>query len=240
MNTSVLEPDPMLAARDIRKSYGRGAARFDALAGVSLEVQAGESIAIVGKSGSGKSTLMHLLALLDRPDDGSVLVGAADASQLPVRQLNRLRNEEFGFVFQQFFLTPNATVLENVVLPLKIAGVGASERKTRGMAVLQQLDMADKARNRAVTLSGGQKQRVVIARALINNPRVIFADEPTGNLDTISGALVEDILFTLNREQGIALVIVTHDPDLAARCDRQFFMRDGRAVGSLEVHGVSA
>jgi len=240
MNTSVLEPDPMLAARDIRKSYGRGAARFDALAGVSLEVQAGESIAIVGKSGSGKSTLMHLLALLDRPDDGSVLVGAADASQLPVRQLNRLRNEEFGFVFQQFFLTPNATVLENVVLPLKIAGVGASERKTRGMAVLEQLDMADKARNRAVTLSGGQKQRVVIARALINNPRVIFADEPTGNLDTISGALVEDILFTLNREQGIALVIVTHDPDLAARCDRQFFMRDGRAVGSLEVHGVSA
>jgi len=240
MNTSVLEPDPMLAARDIRKSYGRGAARFDALAGVSLEVQAGESIAIVGKSGSGKSTLMHLLALLDRPDDGSVLVGAADASQLPVRQLNRLRNEEFGFVFQQFFLTPNATVLENVVLPLKIAGVGASERKTRGMAVLQQLDMADKARNRAVTLSGGQKQRVVIARALINNPRVIFADEPTGNLDTISGALVEDILFTLNREQGIALVIVTHDPDLAARCDRQFFLRDGRAVGSLEVHGVSA
>jgi putative ABC transport system ATP-binding protein len=157
-----------------------------------------------------------------------------------VRQLNRLRNEEFGFVFQQFFLTPNATVLENVVLPLKIAGVRASERNIRGMAVLEQLDMADKARNRAVTLSGGQKQRVVIARALINDPGVIFADEPTGNLDTISGALVEDILFTLNRERGIALVIVTHDPDLAARCDRQFFMRDGRAVRSLELQGASA
>jgi putative ABC transport system ATP-binding protein len=240
MHTSLLEAGPILAARNIRKSYGRGAARFDALAGVSLEVQAGESIAIVGKSGSGKSTLMHLLALLDRPDDGSVLVGATDASELPVRQLNRLRNEEFGFVFQQFFLTPNATVLENVVLPLKIAGVRASERNTRGMAVLEQLDMADKARNRAVTLSGGQKQRVVIARALINDPGVIFADEPTGNLDTISGALVEDILFTLNRERGIALVIVTHDPDLAARCDRQFFMRDGRAVRSLELQGASA
>jgi putative ABC transport system ATP-binding protein len=240
MHTSLLEAGPVLAARNIRKSYGRGAARFDALAGVSLEVQAGESIAIVGKSGSGKSTLMHLLALLDRPDDGSVLVGATDASELPVRQLNRLRNEEFGFVFQQFFLTPNATVLENVVLPLKIAGVRASERNTRGMAVLEQLDMADKARNRAVTLSGGQKQRVVIARALINDPGVIFADEPTGNLDTISGALVEDILFTLNRERGIALVIVTHDPDLAARCDRQFFMRDGRAVRSLELQGASA
>jgi putative ABC transport system ATP-binding protein len=240
MHTSLLEAGPILAARNIRKSYGRGAARFDALAGVSLEVQAGESIAIVGKSGSGKSTLMHLLALLDRPDDGSVLVGATDASELPVRQLNRLRNEEFGFVFQQFFLTPNATVLENVVLPLKIAGVRASQRNTRGMAVLEQLDMADKARNRAVTLSGGQKQRVVIARALINDPGVIFADEPTGNLDTISGALVEDILFTLNRERGIALVIVTHDPDLAARCDRQFFMRDGRAVRSLELQGASA
>jgi putative ABC transport system ATP-binding protein len=240
MHTSLLEAGPILAARNIRKSYGRGAARFDALAGVSLEVQAGESIAIVGKSGSGKSTLMHLLALLDRPDDGSVLVGATDASELPVRQLNRLRNEEFGFVFQQFFLTPNATVLENVVLPLKIAGVGASERNTRGMAVLEQLGMADKARSRAVTLSGGQKQRVVIARALINDPGVIFADEPTGNLDTISGALVEDILFTLNRERGIALVIVTHDPDLAARCDRQFFMRDGRAVRSLELQGASA
>jgi putative ABC transport system ATP-binding protein len=240
MHTSLLEAGPILAARNIRKSYGRGAARFDALAGVSLEVQAGESIAIVGKSGSGKSTLMHLLALLDRPDDGSVLVGATDASELPVRQLNRLRNEEFGFVFQQFFLTPNATVLENVVLPLKIAGVRASQRNTRGMAVLEQLDMADKARNRAVTLSGGQKQRVVIARALINDPGVIFADEPTGNLDTTSGALVEDILFTLNRERGIALVIVTHDPDLAARCDRQFFMRDGRAVRSLELQGASA
>jgi putative ABC transport system ATP-binding protein len=240
MHTSLLEAGPILAARNIRKSYGRGAARFDALAGVSLEVQAGESIAIVGKSGSGKSTLMHLLALLDRPDDGSVLVGATDASELPVRQLNRLRNEEFGFVFQQFFLTPNATVLENVVLPLKIAGVRASERNTRGMAVLEQLDMAEKARSRAVTLSGGQKQRVVIARALINDPGVIFADEPTGNLDTISGALVEDILFTLNRERGIALVIVTHDPDLAARCDRQFFMRDGRAVRSLELQGASA
>jgi putative ABC transport system ATP-binding protein len=240
MNTSVLEAGPILAARDIRKSYGRGVARFDALDGVSLEVHAGESIAIVGKSGSGKSTLMHLLALLDSPDSGNVLVGATDASHLPVRQLNRLRNEDFGFVFQQFFLTPNATVLENVVLPLKIARVGARERKTRGMAVLEQLDMADKARNKAVALSGGQKQRVVIARALINNPKVIFADEPTGNLDTMTGALVEDILFTLNREQRITLVIVTHDPDLAARCDRQFFIRDGRAVRTLEAQGASA
>jgi putative ABC transport system ATP-binding protein len=148
---------PVLAARDIRKSYGKGTARFDALAGVSLSVYAGESIAIVGKSGSGKSTLMHLLALLDQPDDGGTLmVGNTNADELSVRQLNRLRNQDFGFVFQQFFLTPNATVLDNVVLPLKIAGVGARERKTRGMAVLEQLEMADKAKNKAVTLSGGQ------------------------------------------------------------------------------------
>jgi putative ABC transport system ATP-binding protein len=239
---NVVSPDngPILVARDIRKSYGRGAARFDALDGVSLEVRSGESIAIVGKSGSGKSTLMHLLALLDQPDGGTLLVGDSDAGNLSVRQLNRLRSEDFGFVFQQFFLTANETVLENVVLPLKIASVGLRERKTRGMAVLKQLDMSDKAKSKAVTLSGGQKQRVAIARALINNPKVIFADEPTGNLDTITGALVEDILFTLNREQGITLVIVTHDPDLAARCDRQFFIRDGRAVRSLETQGASA
>ena len=156
MNTTAttLSP-PVLAARDIRKSYGKGTARFDALAGVSLSVYAGESIAIVGKSGSGKSTLMHLLALLDQPDDGTLMVGNTNADELSVRQLNRLRNQDFGFVFQQFFLTPNATVLDNVVLPLKIAGVGARERKTRGMAVLEQLEMADKAKNKAVTLSGG-------------------------------------------------------------------------------------
>lgn len=231
---------PLLAARDIRRSYGKGTARFDALAGVSLMVHAGESIAIVGKSGSGKSTLMHLLALLDQPDDGTLMVGTANADELSVRQLNRLRNQDFGFVFQQFFLTPNATVLDNVVLPLKIAGVGARERKTRGMAVLEQLEMADKAKNKAVTLSGGQKQRVVIARALVNNPKVIFADEPTGNLDTITGALVANILFTLNRDHGITLVIVTHDPELAVRCDRQLFIRDGRAVRLLETPGEAA
>lgn len=240
MNTELLGAGPLLAARDIRKSYGRGAARFDALTGVSLAVYAGESIAIVGKSGSGKSTLMHLLALLDQPDDGTLLVSDADSTQLSVRQLNRLRNEDFGFVFQQFFLTPNATVLENVVLPLKIAGIGAKQRRARGMVVLEQLKMADKAGNKAVTLSGGQKQRVVIARALVNNPKVIFADEPTGNLDTVTGALVEDLLFSLNQVHGITLVIVTHDPDLAARCDRQLFIRDGREVRSLDTPGVAA
>lgn len=231
---------PVLAARDISKSYGRGASRFDALDGVSVEITAGESLAIVGKSGSGKSTLMHLLALLDQPDGGALMVGGTDATALSVKQVNRLRNEDFGFVFQQFFLNPNASVLENVVLPLKIAGVGARERRARGMAVLAQLELDDKARNKAINLSGGQKQRVVIARALVNNPKVIFADEPTGNLDSATGRLVEDILFTLNREKGITLVIVTHDTELAARCDRQMFIRDGREVRALDNQGAAA
>lgn len=218
---------PVLAAQDIHKSYGHGESRFDALKGVSLEVFEGETVAIVGKSGSGKSTLMHLLALLDTPDQGALLVGGTDAKNLSTRDLNRLRNQDFGFVFQQFFLTPNASVLDNVMLPLTIAGVSPKERRERGMRALEQLELADKAKNRATDLSGGQKQRVVIARALVNNPKVIFADEPTGNLDSATGTVVEDLLFALNRDSGITVIVVTHDTELAARCDRQFFMRDG-------------
>jgi putative ABC transport system ATP-binding protein len=220
----------ILDVHDLHRSYGRGANRFDALKGVSLRVDQGESVAIVGKSGSGKSTLMHLLALLDQPDDGTLRVGGVDAATLSSRQLSRLRNETFGFVFQQFFLNPNASVLENVILPLKIAGVGRRERRAQGLAVLAQLEMADKAKSKAVSLSGGQKQRAVIARALVNNPKLIFADEPTGNLDTVTGRLVEDILFRLNSESGITLVVVTHDSELAARCDRQIHISDGREV----------
>lgn len=218
---------PVLEARDIHKSYGHGASRFDALKGVSLVVNEGESIAIVGKSGSGKSTLMHLLALLDDPDGGALLVSGTDATLLKEGDINRLRNKDFGFVFQQFFLTPNTSVLDNVVLPLKIAGVPPRERRERGMAALEQLELADKARNKATDLSGGQKQRAVIARALVNNPKVIFADEPTGNLDSATGAIVEDILFDLNRDKGITLIVVTHNIELARRCDRQLFLRDG-------------
>lgn len=229
---------PILQVRDLRKSYGRGSTRFDALRGVSFDVHEGESLAIVGKSGSGKSTLMHLLALLDRPTSGEVRLGGHDAGELRGSVLNRVRNTEFGFVFQQFFLTPSATVLENVILPLKIAGVGRAERKRRGLAALRQLELEDKARNRASALSGGQKQRVVIARALVNEPRVIFADEPTGNLDTATGRVVEDILFGLNREQGITLIVVTHDEDLAARCDRRIDVRDGLIVSDAQQGGT--
>jgi putative ABC transport system ATP-binding protein len=218
---------PVLEARNLTRSYGRGVNRFDALRGVSLQIDAGESLAIVGRSGSGKSTLMHLLALLDRPSAGEVLLDGQDAGRLAGRELNTTRNARFGFVFQQFFLIPNASVLENVTLPLKVAGVPTAARRRRGLAVLTELGLEDKAGSRANDLSGGQKQRTVIARALVNDPSVIFADEPTGNLDSTTGAAVEDALFALNRERGITLVIVTHDSELAGRCDRSITIRDG-------------
>ncbi|WP_396668263.1 ABC transporter ATP-binding protein [Microbacterium sp. R86528] len=228
--TSLPTGASVISARDVHKSYGSGQSRFLALKGISFDIREGESVAIIGKSGSGKSTLMHLLALLDAPDSGELTLDGADTKRLRGKKLNLTRNKTFGFVFQQFFLTGSNTVLENVILPMKIAGVGRAERKRRGMAALEQLELADKAKNKAVNLSGGQKQRAVIARALVNNPRIIFADEPTGNLDSNTGAVVEDILFTLNRERGITLIVVTHDEDLAARCDRRIHIRDGRIV----------
>ena len=221
---------PVLSVRDVRKTYGRGPTRFEALKGVSLDIAEGESVALVGKSGSGKSTLTHILALMDAPTEGTVMLDGADAGRMSARQLNRARNRLFGFVFQQFFLTPKQSVLDNVTMPLKIAGVPARERAERGMEVLRQVQLADKARNRAVDLSGGQKQRVAIARALVNRPRILLADEPTGNLDSRTGQVVEDILFGLNREHGITLVVVTHDDELAARCGRQIQIHDGAIV----------
>lgn len=220
----------VIATENLHKTYGKKDTAFTALHSVDLAIAAGEAIAIIGKSGSGKSTLMHLLALLDKPSSGSVIVDNQDASKLSTKRVNSLRNRNFGFVFQQFFLNANNTVLENVILPLKIAGVGRKERVRRGMKALEAVELADKAKNKANNLSGGQKQRVCIARALINDPQVIFADEPTGNLDSTTGAKIEDLLFQLNKEKGITLIIVTHDDDLAARCDRQIHLKDGNIV----------
>jgi putative ABC transport system ATP-binding protein len=217
----------VIAAHQVVKTYGKGDAAFTALKDVDLEIAKGETVAIIGKSGSGKSTLMHLLALLDKPTSGTIMVESQDAAHLSGRSLNKFRNKKFGFVFQQFFLNGNASVLENVILPLKIGRVGRSERKRRGLEALRQVDLEDKANNKAVDLSGGQKQRVVIARALINNPEVIFADEPTGNLDSVTGKLIEDLLFSLNKEHGIMLIFVTHDEDLARRTNRRLHIKDG-------------
>ena len=234
MTTSVL------STRDLTKRYGSGSTAFDALNGVTIDIAEGESVAIVGKSGSGKSTLMHILALLDSPTSGSVLVDGVDAASLHGGRLNALRNRTFGFVFQQFFLTASTSVLDNVVLPLKIGRVRSAERRRRALEALEKLELADKARNRATDLSGGQKQRVAIARAIVGEPRIIFADEPTGNLDTATGAVVEDLLFSLNRDQGITLVLVTHDEELAARADRRIYLRDGLIVDSLTATAAGA
>ncbi|MDO5494015.1 MAG: ABC transporter ATP-binding protein [Nesterenkonia sp.] len=227
---------PVLETENLVKVYGSGESRFDALKGLTFEIHDGESLAIVGKSGSGKSTLMHLLALLDAPTAGVVALHGRPVSQLKTKEVSRLRNETFGFVFQQFFLNAHQSVLENVTLPLKISGWSKADRERRGLEVLTQLEMDDKAENKAKDLSGGQKQRVCIARALVNSPAVIFADEPTGNLDSATSEIVEDILFGLHRDHGITLVVVTHDDDLAARCSRRLIMQDGMIVS--EEHGV--
>lgn len=220
----------MLEAKRLSKIYSGDGVDFQALRDVDLTISKGDCVAIVGKSGSGKSTLMHLLACLDAPTDGSVLVDGSDVSSLSEKQKNTLRNEKFGFVFQQFFLNGRDTVFENVVLPMRIRGAAASTLASDAAEALAAVDLSDKSNKSAKDLSGGEKQRVCIARALIGKPQVIFADEPTGNLDSQTGAAVENLLFNLNREQGITLVIVTHDSELAGRCGRVIEMKDGQIV----------
>lgn len=218
----------LLVAEEITKIYGKGQNAFVALDRVSLAINRGESVAIIGKSGSGKSTLMHVLAALDRVNSGTISFNDKKYENLSVGRLDELRSKRFGFIFQQFFLNGRETVLENVMLPLKIAGVGRGARKVKALKALAEVDLSDKVKNKATDLSGGQKQRVAIARALVNDPEVIFADEPTGNLDSENGEKIIDLLFSLNKKRGITLVVVTHDDDLAARCKRRLIMKDGQ------------
>lgn len=216
----------IITTKNLSKTYGKKSAAFRALKDIDLEIFEGESVAIVGKSGSGKSTLMHLLALLDKPTSGSIYINGVNSTKLKPRQLNKMRNRYFGFVFQQFFMNANDTVLNNVLLPLKISGTRRRTRKKLAMEALKVVGLEEKAMNKANNLSGGQKQRVCIARAIVNNPKVIFADEPTGNLDSATGAKVEKLLFDLNKK-GVTLIIVTHDEDLAKKCQRQIHIADG-------------
>lgn len=220
----------MLEARNLSKTYTSDGVDYEALRDVDLSIRRGDCVAIVGKSGSGKSTLMHLLACLDAPTEGSVYVDGRDTSAFTERAKNSLRNEKFGFVFQQFFLNGRDTVFENVVLPMRIRGAANSEINQETKAALTAVGLEDKINKKAKDLSGGEKQRVCIARALVGGPEVIFADEPTGNLDSNTGAAVEKLMFDLNRDKGITLVVVTHDPDLASRCDRVIEMKDGRII----------
>jgi len=218
--------ETVLSVRDIQKSYGSGSGRFRALKGVSLNLVEGESLAIVGKSGSGKSTLLHLMGLLDIPDEGEILYRGKSLSALTSRAADTLRNQEFGFVFQSFHLDPHSTVAENICMPLVIGGV-KKDRRRRVIELLDRLGLADRADERTSVLSGGQKQRVAIARAVIAKPRILFADEPTGALDSTNGETVSQLLFDLNKQEGITLVMVTHSPELASKCVRQVVISDG-------------
>ena len=224
----------LIEAKNLVKVYRDGNTYFKALNNVSFEIKKGESVAIIGKSGSGKSTLMHLLAALDKPNEGEILINGQNIAKMKKRDLNKLRNRTFGFVFQQFFMNPKDTVLQNVILPLKIGGVSSRNRKEIALKALEAVELTDKAKNKASNLSGGQKQRVCVARAIANSPEIIFADEPTGNLDSKTSKKIEDLLFGLNKDNGITLIIVTHDESLAQKCDRQIRIQDGQIISKGE------
>ncbi len=214
-------------AVDVTRVYQLEGVEVVALRGVSLRVQPEEYIAVVGPSGSGKSTLMHLLGCLDKPSSGVLRIGGSDITELAPNDLAELRNRTIGFVFQSFQLLPRTSATDNVALPLVYRGVRRPERVARAVAALESVGLGHRLGHRPAQLSGGEQQRVAIARALVGDPQVLLADEPTGNLDTASGAEVMGILERLNRERGVAVVLVTHDHDIAARARRQVYVRDG-------------
>jgi putative ABC transport system ATP-binding protein len=216
--------------RNLTKTYGSGAAQVRALDDVTLDVHAGEFTAVMGPSGSGKSTLMHCLAALDTADGGQVFVGEEDLTRLDDKALTRLRRDEIGFVFQSFNLVPTLTADENVLLPLAIAGRKPDQEWYD--AVITTVGIRDRLRHKPNELSGGQQQRVAVARALVSRPRIVFADEPTGNLDSRSGAEVLELL-RRSADQGQTIVMVTHDPVAASYTDRVVFLADGRVVDEL-------
>ena len=219
----------VIEARDLTKVYGRGENRVEALAGMSMNVEPGEWIAIVGPSGSGKSTLMNLIGLLDRPTSGAYTLDGRDVSRLRGGELARARRDLIGFVFQSYNLLSRQSALANVELPMVYAGIGRKERRERALGVLERVGLAGRVHHRPTELSGGQNQRVAIARALVNNPALLLADEPTGNLDTASGAEILNLFAELNAS-GVTVVVVTHDAEVAARAERMVELRDGRIV----------
>jgi putative ABC transport system ATP-binding protein len=213
----------------VTRTYELGDSTVRALGGVSVRIEVGDYLAVVGPSGSGKSTLMHLLGALDRPTSGTLRVGGRDVAELSRDELAGVRNETIGFVFQAFQLLPRTSAVDNVAMPLVYRGVRRSERRRRAEAALRAVGMGHRLGHMPNQLSGGEQQRVAIARALVGDPQVILADEPTGNLDSVRGGEVMDLLEALNRDRGVALVVVTHDLDIAARAHRQLRMRDGLA-----------
>jgi putative ABC transport system ATP-binding protein len=217
----------MIEVQGVSKIYGKKQSSFAALKDVTFTIPDGKTAAIVGKSGSGKSTMMHLLGGLDHVTKGEIIIEQKNLAKLKRKAMDRFRAQDLGFVFQSFFVEGNATCYQNVVLPLEINNVSGGTRKERVEAALEQVELLDKINVKAKNLSGGQKQRLAIARAIVNRPKLILADEPTGNLDSATGEKVIQLLFRLHRELGSTLIIVTHDADLARRCDMQISMKDG-------------
>jgi putative ABC transport system ATP-binding protein len=218
---------PLIETRDLWKTYQMGDEEIHALRGVSISIERGEYVAIMGPSGSGKSTLMNLIGCLDTPSKGTYLLNDKEASQMNDNELARIRNEEIGFVFQTFNLLPRATALHNVELPLVYAGMGKSERLAQAKAALDKVELTHRMTHKPNELSGGQRQRVAIARALVNNPSILLADEPTGNLDSKTGVEIM-ALFARLHQAGNTIIVVTHEPDIAAYAHRVIAIRDGQ------------
>ena len=222
----------MIELKNVTKIYGKKKNQFVALDDVSLRIPTGVSVAILGKSGSGKSTLMHAISGLDRPQQGEVIIDGQDILKLKQKQVDEFRARKIGFIFQSFFVQGNESVADNVSLPLEIVKTPRGLRESKINEALKAVDLYEKRKNRAKDLSGGQKQRLAIARAIVGSPQIIFADEPTGNLDSETGAKVEELLFNYNKQEGATLIIVTHDVDLAKKCDYQILIKDGKIKGS--------
>ena len=222
----------MIELKNVTKIYGKKKNQFVALNDVSLRIPTGLSVAIVGKSGSGKATLMHASSGLDRPQQGEVIIDGQDILKLKQKQVDEFRARKIGFIFQSFFVQGNESVADNVSLPLEIVKMPRGLRESKINEALKAVDLYEKRKNRAKDLSGGQKQRLAIARAIVGSPQIIFADEPTGNLDSETGAKVEELLFNYNKQEGATLIIVTHDVDLAKKCDYQILIKDGKIKGS--------
>ncbi|HEX7796337.1 MAG TPA: ABC transporter ATP-binding protein [Vicinamibacterales bacterium] len=217
---------------DLWKTYVMGSEEIHALRGVSIQIERGEYVAIMGPSGSGKSTLMNLIGCLDTPSKGSYLLNNKQVSQMNDNELARIRNEEIGFVFQTFNLLPRATALRNVELPLVYAGIAAKDREARAKVALEKVELASRMSHRPNELSGGQRQRVAIARALVNNPSILLADEPTGNLDSKTGLEIMGLFERLHKS-GNTIVLVTHEPDVAAYAYRAIHIRDGQVENDV-------
>ena len=223
----------LIETRDLWKTYAMGSEEIHALSGISIDIDRGEYVAIMGPSGSGKSTLMNLIGCLDTPTRGTYLLNGKRVSDMNDNELARIRNEEIGFVFQTFNLLPRATALHNVELPLVYAGVSAADREVRARAALERVELGDRMTHRPNELSGGQRQRVAIARALVNNPSILLADEPTGNLDSKTGAEIMSLFERLHLA-GNTIVLVTHEADVAAFAHRTVHIRDGQVEKDMK------